>query len=108
MKISQPDSKSTANLDRSAGVGSLGTGSVSKDPVGQQPVSDQVQLSGLSSYLASALNGSASHVALVTELSGTVSSGQYKVDAYAVSGSIIQHSIEFGGALLSTQYVQQR
>jgi hypothetical protein len=108
MKISRPDSKSTAELDPSAGVGPLGAGSVSKDPAGEAPLPDQVQLSGLSSYLASALNGSAAHVAQVTELTGTVSSGQYKVDAYAVSGSIIQHSIEFGGGLLSTQYVEQR
>ena len=27
-----------------------------------------------------------------------MSSEQYQVDAYVVSGSIIQHSIEFGGA----------
>jgi hypothetical protein len=106
MKISRPNSKSTADLDQSAGVGSLGTGSVSKGLVERQPVSDQAQLSGFSSYLTSALSGSAVHLAQVTALTGTVSSGHYQVDAYAVSGSIIQHSIEFGGALLSTQYVQ--
>ena len=108
MKISRQDSKSTPDVDRSAGVGQPGTVSAWKIPGGQQPVSDRVQLSGLSSYLASALNGSAAHAAHVTQLTGTVSSGQYKVDAYAVSGSIIQHSIEFGGGLLSTQYVEQR
>jgi len=108
MKISRPDSKSTAELDPSAGVGPFEGGSVSKEPVGDAPVSDRVQLSSLSSYLASALNGSAAHVEQITELTGTVSSGQYKVDSYAVSGSIIQHSIEFGGALLSTQYIEQR
>jgi anti-sigma28 factor (negative regulator of flagellin synthesis) len=35
-------------------------------------------------------------VAKVSELDAAVSSGRYQVDAHAVSGSIIQHSIEFG------------
>jgi hypothetical protein len=34
----------------------------------------------------------------MSELSATVSAGQYHVDSYAVSGNIIQHAIEFGGA----------
>jgi hypothetical protein len=37
-------------------------------------------------------------VAKVSKLSAAVSAGQYQADAYAVSGSIIQHSIEFGAA----------
>ena len=69
-----------------------------KQPVGPEAASDQVQLSNLSSYLASALDGSPAHVAKVGELGAAVSSGQYHVNADAVSGSIIQHSIEFGGA----------
>jgi flagellar biosynthesis anti-sigma factor FlgM len=97
MKISSSDSKSTAGLDQAAGVRPAGESSASKQPLGQKAASDQVQLSRLSSYLASALNGSPEHLAKVSELSAAVASGQYNVDAYAVSGSIIQHSIEFGG-----------
>jgi len=52
----------------------------------------------VSRYLASALNGSPAQVAKVSELSAAVSSGSYQVDAHAVSGSIIQHSIDSGGA----------
>lgn len=108
MKISGPDSNPSAgspqparqgSLARSAGVPSAGEGA----PVPQQPPapraqSDQVQLSSLSAYLASAISGSPAHVAKMSELSATVSAGQYHVDSYAVSGNIIQHAIEFGGA----------
>jgi anti-sigma28 factor (negative regulator of flagellin synthesis) len=62
-------------------------------------VSEHAQLSILSAYLDSALAGSPANVAKVRELSATVSSGQYHVDAYAVSGSLIQHGIEFGDAV---------
>jgi flagellar biosynthesis anti-sigma factor FlgM len=110
MNISRTDSKSTSGPNRWAGVGT--TVSAAKQPVGQTAsdpaasdsaasdpaASDKVQLSNLSGYLASALAGSPAHVAKVGELSAAVSSGKYQVDANAVSGSIIQHSIEFGGA----------
>ena len=59
---------------------------------------DGVQLSALSDYLASALSGSPAREAKLTQIGTAVSSGQYRVDAYIVSGSIIQHSIEFGGS----------
>jgi anti-sigma28 factor (negative regulator of flagellin synthesis) len=59
---------------------------------------DWSQLSNLSNYLASALSGSAAHVAKLAKLAAAVSGGQYSVDSYAVSGSIIQHTIEFGGS----------
>jgi flagellar biosynthesis anti-sigma factor FlgM len=98
MKISGVDSKTTAGLDRSTGVGAPGAGAASNQAAGQATASDQVQLSSLSKYLASALSGSPAHVAKVSELSAAVSNGQYQVDAQAVGGSIIQHSIEFGGA----------
>jgi len=57
-----------------------------------------VNVFSLRSFTASALNGSPAHVAKVSRLSAAVSAGQYQADAYAVSGSIIQHSIEFGAA----------
>lgn len=96
MKISLPDPKSISGPDRSAGVGPAGAGA--KPPVAQETPSDQAQLSNLTSYLTSALIGSPAHVAKLSELGTAVLSEQYKVDAYVVSGSIIQHGIEFGGA----------
>jgi flagellar biosynthesis anti-sigma factor FlgM len=98
MKISGTTSKSTSGLDRSAAVGPAGVAPGSKQSVGQTTASDQAQLSSLSRYLVSALSGSPEHVAKVNELGTAVSSGRYQVDAHAVSGSIIQYSIEFGGA----------
>jgi flagellar biosynthesis anti-sigma factor FlgM len=97
MKIFRPDSNSTSGLNPLAGAGSSRMGSASKQPLGREAASDQVQLSSLSSHLASALDGSPALAAKVSELHAAVSNGQYHVDAYAVSGSIIQHRIEFGG-----------
>ena len=98
MKISSGDAQPTSGLDRTAGTGSSGASSVPQQPAGQEAASDRVQLSGLSRYLVAALAGSPEHVAKVNQLSDAVSSDQYQADAYLVSGSIIQHSIEFGGA----------
>ena len=98
MKISRLDTKTTPGMNHLAGIDPSRAGSGSKPPAGQAAATDQVQLSSLSGYLASALAGSPSHVAKISELHGAVSNGQYQVDAYAVSGSLIQHSIEFGGA----------
>jgi anti-sigma28 factor (negative regulator of flagellin synthesis) len=98
MDISRPDSKSTPGLDPSAGLVPPGQGVASARPASQTATSDQAQLSGLGAYLTSALNGSPALVSKLSELSTAVSNGQYHVDAYAVSGSIIQHGIEFGGA----------
>jgi flagellar biosynthesis anti-sigma factor FlgM len=97
MKINPPNSKAPSGSDRTAGIGAAAGGSASKQPVTTKAASDQVQLSNMSSYLAAALSGSPAQVAKVSELGAAVSSGQYQVDAFAVSGSIIQHSIEFGG-----------
>jgi anti-sigma28 factor (negative regulator of flagellin synthesis) len=98
MKISRPDSKSTSGLDRSAGLASAPEGLASQQPNEQTAAaaSDQAQISNLSSYLASALNGSALHLAKLSELGAAISSGHYHVDTYVVSGSIIQHALEFG------------
>jgi hypothetical protein len=57
-----------------------------------------VNVFSLHSFTAAARSGSPAHVAKVSKLSAAVSAGQYQADAYAVSGSIIQHSIEFGAA----------
>lgn len=97
MNISRLGSKSTPNLQQPAGVSPAGSNGASQQPAPQNPASDQVQLTSMSRYLAAALNGSPAHVAKVSELSTAVSSGKYRVDANAVSGSLIQHAIEFGG-----------
>jgi anti-sigma28 factor (negative regulator of flagellin synthesis) len=100
MKISGPDPKSTSGLNPSPSAGA-GAGSVSKPSAGQSVATDEAQLSSLSGYLSSALTGSPTHLAKVSELGAAVSTGQYHVDSFAVSGSLIQHGIEFGGASYS-------
>lgn len=101
MNISPPGSDSTSGLARSRGRAAAsegkGTQHVGQPPVGQAAASDRAQLSGLSGYLASALAGSPAHLAKMSDLIAAVSGGRYQVDASAVSGSIIQHGIEFGG-----------
>jgi anti-sigma28 factor (negative regulator of flagellin synthesis) len=98
MKIPRADSKPTSALNPSAGVGAKGTSSSSTQPAGPGRASDRVQLSSLSSYILAALSGSPAHIAKLNALGAAVSSGKYSVDASQVSASIIQHSIEFGGA----------
>jgi hypothetical protein len=46
--------------------------------------------------LISALNGSPAQMVKISELSAAVASGRYHVDAYLVSGSIIEHCMKFG------------
>ncbi len=95
MKISRPNADSNS-LWNSIAVGTAASSQLPQ-PVSSTPT-DRAQLSNLSSYLASALSGSLAHVAKLAKLAAAVSSGQYQVDSYAVSGSIIQHAIEFGGS----------
>lgn len=99
MNISRPDTKPTDVSNAASSAGVKATGFSSKVPTGAEASpSDHVQLSSLSSFLASALEGSPAHTAKVSELGAAVSSGRYQVDAWAVSGSLIQHSIEFGAS----------
>jgi anti-sigma28 factor (negative regulator of flagellin synthesis) len=99
MKIPGSDSTiSQFGLVRSPTVGSNDAGSAIQQPAGGASPSDQEQISSLGRFLATALSGSPVHLAKVSELSAAVSSGKYHVDAYAVSASIIQNTIEFGGA----------
>lgn len=97
MKISRSGPNNSFQLQPATPAGPSGVISASKRTPGSEPT-DQAQLSTLSSYLAAALSGSPAHVAKLAELSTAVSNGQYHVDAYSVSGSVIQHSIEFGGS----------
>lgn len=96
MKLSRPSHESSPVWNSPAAVGSAASNPVSKSA--SSAPTDRAQLSNLSSYLASALSGSAAHVAKLAKLAAVVSSGQYQVDSSAVSASIIQHAIEFGGS----------
>jgi flagellar biosynthesis anti-sigma factor FlgM len=96
MKISRSNPQSSPVLNSPAAAGSAASNQL--PPAATSAPTDRAQLSNLSSYLAAALSGSAAHVAKLAKLAAAVSSGQYQVDPQAVSGSIIQHSIEFGGS----------
>ncbi|HEX5227575.1 MAG TPA: flagellar biosynthesis anti-sigma factor FlgM [Bryobacteraceae bacterium] len=99
MKISRSDSNhNTAKIQPASAVG---PGSVAPAPTPNPPSgapTDQVELSALSKYLAAALSGSPEHAAKLAGLTSAISTGTYLVDAFKVSASIIQHSIEFGGS----------
>ncbi len=97
MKISRTNSQSVSGLNAPSGVSPAGADVASRQTQATNTPSDQVQISTLSRYLASALDGSPAQVAKVSELGAAISAGRYAVDAHAVSGSIIQHAIEFGG-----------
>lgn len=94
MKVPQINAKSVGGLSRSAGRARA------SPPIqtGAAEVADQTEISELSTYLATAMSGSAAHVAKVSALGEAVSSRDYRVDAGAVSEDIIQHSILFSGA----------
>jgi hypothetical protein len=96
MKISLTSPKSTAGVNPALGVGPAGPASFS--PASMQPSSppDEILLSRLASYLFAAVNGSPAHVAKLSELNTDIALGKYQPDAFAVSGGIIQHTIEFG------------
>jgi flagellar biosynthesis anti-sigma factor FlgM len=98
MKISRSVSQSTAAVGRTPGAASTGDRSGLQGAIAHHAGSDQADLSSLSAYLAGALDGSPAQVAKVNELTTAVSSGQYQVNANAVSESMIQHSLAFGGA----------
>lgn len=96
MNISRPNGESNRVWNSTAPVQSAALNPLPK-PVSSTPT-DRAQLSNLSIYLTSALSGSGAQVAKLAKFAGAVSSGQYQVDSDAVSGSIIQHTIEFGGS----------
>lgn len=96
MKISRSDSN--PNITKVPAASAVGPGSAPNVIPAQEAPTDQVQLSALSGYLAAALSGPPEHAAKVAGLTSAVSTGQYHVDSFTVSGSIIQHSIEFGGS----------
>jgi len=92
-----PDSNPVSNSPAAAG--SAASNPPSKP--GPSTPTDRTQLSNLSSYLTSALSGSAAHAAKLATLAAAISSTQYQVDSHAVSGSIIQQAVEFRGSAAS-------
>jgi hypothetical protein len=44
------------------------------------------------------MGNSAAHLTKLSSLAAAASNGGYQVDAWAVSDSIIRHSLQFGGA----------
>ena len=66
---------------------------------GSSARTDRVQLSNLSEYIAAARSDSPAHVAKLGELTATVASGRYHVDAQVVSHAMIQDSLRFGARM---------
>ena len=98
IKINNPSGTSLSGVGQSGG-GRKITGE--RGPAGGtfEPFrADRVQLSNLSAHLAAARGDSKEHIAKLSALTTALLHGQYKVDANVVSDSIIQHSLQFGGA----------
>lgn len=74
------------------------TGGQLRDGALQPDNSDQVSLSSLSAQLGSGQSDVPVHAARLGSLAADVASGQYRVDPELVSASIIQHSLQMGGA----------
>jgi hypothetical protein len=96
MKVSDPNGTPLAGLDVSKGI-TAGAGRRSGKSA-RSTVADQIQLSDLSASLASTQSESPLHLAKLSALAAVVSSSGYAVDANLVSASIIQHTLQFGGA----------
>src|SRR5579864_7032178 len=96
MKISDSSGTRLAGLDVSEGI----TAGAGRQPgkSTRSTVADQIQLSDLSASLASTQSESPPHLARLSSLAAVVSSKGYVVDANLVSASIIQHTLQFGGA----------
>lgn len=95
MKIRSPNGRPNA-VDRSSSVPPTGkTGQPSVSPAGSA-ATDQVQLSSLA-RMAAAYGDSPTHVAKLSSLSATVSSGRYQVASQVLSNSIIEASIQLSG-----------
>lgn len=96
MKISDPNGTPLAGLGVSKGI----TAGAGRQPgkSARAAVADQIQLSDLSASLAATQSESPPHLAKLSSLAAVVSSSRYVVDANLVSASIIQHTLQFGGA----------
>jgi hypothetical protein len=96
VKISDPNARAIT-LGQSAGVSPAVDGR--RPELGASKEStDRVQLSNLSALMAAAYGDSPAHIAKLSSLTATVSSGGYQVDAGVLSNSIIDASLQYSGA----------
>jgi anti-sigma28 factor (negative regulator of flagellin synthesis) len=88
MKVQNSNS---ANLSRLGRTATVAPGGNLRSPGAGPGRGDHVQISTLSSSTLTALDlQSGDRAAKVVQLSDAVASGRYQVDAYAVSGKLIQ------------------
>ncbi|HTA68872.1 MAG TPA: hypothetical protein VK776_11370 [Bryobacteraceae bacterium] len=97
MKINSSEGRVLSRLGRSGGVGTASQAGGSSASAGPSLGADRVQLSNLSANLTAALGDSAAHLKKLSALSAMALGGGYRVDAGAVSDSIIRDSLQFGG-----------
>jgi anti-sigma28 factor (negative regulator of flagellin synthesis) len=64
---------------------------------GSVPSSDRVDLTNLSASLKASLPGSTMRLNKLSALTALAAEGNYGVDAWTVSASIIRHSMQYGG-----------
>ena len=96
MKISDPN-RTAITLGRSAGITPAGDAGRRPGTPASKQSADRVQLSHLSAQMSAAYSDSPAHVAKLSSLTATVSSGSYQVDAGVLSNSIIDASLGYSG-----------
>jgi anti-sigma28 factor (negative regulator of flagellin synthesis) len=87
MKVQDSNSTSLSRLCRTETVAPGGT---PRSPSAKPPPHDHVQISTLSSALAALEMQAGERAAKVVQLSDTVASGRYHVDAHVLSDRLIQ------------------
>ncbi len=97
MKISDPNGRAFS-LGQSAGVTPAGDPDRRPGWAASKQSTDRVQLSNLSALMAAAYSDSPQHIAKLSSLTATVSSGSYHVEAGVLSNSIIDSSLRYSGA----------
>lgn len=101
MNIFRSGPNSTSASNPSSGIAPQAATPAPSSSTEQNGTSDEVRLSHMLGSLISALQGSPARMPeqakKISALSAAVASGRYRVDPYVVSGSIIQHSIRYGG-----------
>jgi flagellar biosynthesis anti-sigma factor FlgM len=93
MKINDRITNSTSPSGKPAGIAPSGQNGRAKSTGLRSDSSDQLQLSSLSSQLSNLQSGSSHGTLQVAQLTSAVASGQYQVDAAAVSYGLIQEHL---------------
>jgi anti-sigma28 factor (negative regulator of flagellin synthesis) len=105
MKINNSEGGLLSGLGRSGGAGTASPAAGSSASAGPSLGADRIQLSNLSANLTAELGDSAAQLKKLSALSAMALSGRYRVDAGAVSDSIIRDSLQFGGANYTFKWV---